>query len=500
MTAAVSAGERALARALARFAHDPLGFVRFAFAWNQGELAGAEGPDRWQADLLAELGRASRAQAGATPAVDESSGTGERGMGTGAGVGAGIRFAVASGHGVGKTALVAWLVLWFLSTRPHPQVVVTANTAAQLNAKTWRELAKWHRLAVNRHWFDWTATRFALRRRPQTWFAAAVPWSKERPEAFAGTHERHVLVIYDEASGIDDGIWDVSEGAMATPGAMWLAFGNPTRSEGRFADCFGRFRHRWRCRHVDAAQAARADRSQIARWIEDYGEDSDFVRVRVRGVFPRVSASRFIPREAVREAQGRATPDLPGPMVMGVDVARFGDDRSAVAIRQGRRLREVVRSHGLDTMQLAARVSEMVALWRPRTLFVDGVGVGGGVVDRLRQLGHRVSEVNAGARAADERRYANLRAEMWARLREWIVHEGALPATDAGLADELSAPGYGFAARNRLQIESKDDMKSRGEASPDAADALALTFAYPVSDAPPVPRQQTALSDYDPFA
>ena len=488
MNAAAPAGERALARALGRFAHDPLGFVRFAFAWNEGELAGETGPDRWQADLLAELGSASR-----QAAAGEDAGDGERAAQA-------VRFAIASGHGVGKTALVAWLVLWFLSTRPHPQIVVTANTAAQLNAKTWRELSKWHRLAINRHWFEWTATRFALKRQPQTWFAAAVPWSKERSEAFAGTHEKHVLVIYDEASGIDDEIWDVTEGAMSSPGAMWLAFGNPTRSDGRFAECFSRFRHRWRPRHVDARQAARADQKQIARWIEDYGEDSDFVRVRVRGVFPRVSASRFIPAEAVATAQARQEHDSHMPIVMGVDVARFGDDLSVVVLRQGRRLREIVRFHGLDTMQLAARVSEMAALWRPHTLFVDGVGVGGGVVDRLRQLGHRVSEVNAGAAASDPRRFANLRAEMWSRLREWIVQHGALPVDDRALAQELAAPGYGFDAKNRLQLESKDDMKSRGEGSPDAADALALTFAWPVNEAPDAPRQTVALSDYDPFA
>lgn len=470
--------ERHLVDAVARFVHDPLGFVRFAFPWGEGALAGEAGPDAWQAELLQALGEAV----------------------SGAGDADAVRFAVASGHGVGKTALVAWLVLWFLSTRPHPQAVVSANTAAQLNAKTWRELAKWHRLAINRHWFQWTATRFSYCASPQTWFAAAVPWSKERSEAFAGTHETHVMVVYDEASGIDDAIWEVTEGAMTTPGALWLAFGNPTRSDGRFADCFGRFRHRWRRWHIDSRRSRRADAAQIARWIADYGEDSDFVRVRVRGEFPRVSVDRFISPSAIEAAKARPPGDnTDRPVTMGVDVARFGDDHSVVAVRQGALLRDLIRFHGLDTMQLAARVAELCGLWRPQALFVDGVGVGGGVVDRLRQLGFRAIEVNAGARASDERRFANLRAEMWSRLREWLLHEGALGPDQARLMDELAVPGYGFDARNRLQLESKDDMRARGAGSPDAADALALTFAYPVNRAPRQPRPALALSDYDPF-
>jgi hypothetical protein len=263
--------DRDLAKRLSGYALDPLGFVRAVFPWGQGALAGEAGPDDWQADLLTALGQALR-QAQAT--------------------GDAVRFAVASGHGVGKTALSAWLVLWFLSTRDHPQVVVTANTAAQLRNKTWRELAKWHRLAANKPWFVWTSDRFVFAESSETWFAAAVPWSKDRPEAFAGTHEKHVLMLFDEASAIADDIWDVAEGAMATPGALWVALGNPTRNSGRFRECFRRYRHRWTTRGVDSRQARKANGAQIQRWIEDYGEDSDFVRVRVRGVFPRAGNSQ----------------------------------------------------------------------------------------------------------------------------------------------------------------------------------------------------------------
>lgn len=210
-----------LAHDIAACQSDPLRFVETVFPWGEGALADEPGPDEWQRALLGDV-RDALTQGGAP-----------------------LRLAVASGHGVGKTALSAWLILWFLSTRDHPQVVVTANTAAQLRNKTWRELAKWHRLARNRDWFEWSASRFCFRQYPETWFAAAVPWSKDRPESFAGTHERHVCVIFDEASAISEAIWDVTEGAMVSEGALWFAFGNPTRATGRFRECFRRFRHRW---------------------------------------------------------------------------------------------------------------------------------------------------------------------------------------------------------------------------------------------------------------
>ncbi|QQS12385.1 MAG: terminase [Rhodospirillales bacterium] len=436
---------------------DPLGFVRDSFPWGTGALAGLDGPAGWQAALLEDIGAALRG-------------------------GAPVRMATASGHGVGKTAVCAWLTLWFLSTRADPQVVVTAGTENQLRGKTWRELAKWLRLLAHGALFRLTADRLSLIGAERTWFAQAVPWNRARGDAFAGTHERHVMMLYDEASAIDDTIWDVTEGAMATPGALWLVFGNPTRADGRFAECFGRFAHRWTTRHVDARDCGRADAAQIGRWIEDYGLDSDFVRMRVTGQFPRASSERFVPADLVAQARQRAALDpRAGPLLMGVDVARFGDDHSVALLRRGDRVLALTRWHRLDTMQLAAQVSGLINSWRPVRVFVDGVGVGGGVVDRLRQLGHQVVEVNAGARARDDRRFANLRAEMWSAMRDWLVAGGALPVDDEALAREIATPGYGFDPRNRLRLEGKDELRARGDGSPDAADALALTFAAPVS-------------------
>jgi hypothetical protein len=472
--------DRLLAGRLTDYALDPLGFVRAVFSWGEGALAEEDGPDAWQSELLDGLGSALR---GAQESGDA------------------VRFAVASGHGIGKTALSAWLILWFLSTRDHPQVVVTANTAAQLRNKTWRELAKWHRLVANKHWFDWTTDRFAFAESPETWFAAAVPWSKDRPEAFAGTHEKHVLMLFDEASAIADEIWDVAEGAMATPGALWVTLGNPTRNTGRFRECFRRYRHRWTTRSVDSRKARKANGAQIARWIEDYGEDSDFVRVRVRGAFPRAGNSQFIPEDVVsaaRAAEPFSSPDA--ALILGVDVARYGDDASVILARAGAEIVEAREYRGLDTMQLAGRVAETIARLKPDGVMVDGGGVGAGVVDRLKQLGHRPTDVNAGSRALDDKRHMNLRVEMWSKMRDWLKGGGSLANAAQELIDDLGGPEYGFDATGRLRLESKEDMKARGIASPDWGDALALTFAYPVrSRGFDAQRPRYALHDYDEF-
>ena len=438
---------------------DPLRYVLDAFDWSEGELAAHPGPDTWQSDVLRDLGT------GATTAAEA------------------VRIAVASGHGIGKSALVAWIILWAMSTRPHLNGVVTANTGTQLETKTWRELAVWHKRAINSHWFRWTATRFVQVDHPETWFVAAVPWAKERSEAFAGQHAEHVLVIYDEASAVDDVIWEVSEGAMTTKGAMWCAFGNPTRNTGRFRECFGRFRHRWITRQIDSRTARMANRAQLDQLVEDYGEDSDFVRVRVRGEFPRAGSMQFIGGDVIEGAQSRRLEfrDPGAPLILGVDIARFGDDQSVIRGRQGRDGRVIppIKWRGMDTVYSAGKIAEAIDRYKAEAVMIDGGGVGGGVVDVLKSRGYRVIEVNFGAVAGESTKYANKRAEMWGNLRNWLA-TGCIDA-DRELATDLIGPEYGFDKDGRIQLEKKDDMKKRGLASPDNGDALALTFAAPVA-------------------
>lgn len=439
-----------------RYFWDPLGFVLDCFPWGEGGLVGQDGPDTWQRDILATI-------------RDEYS------------LEASLSIAVSSGHGIGKTALIAWIILWFIATRPNPQIVVTANTKEQLEKKTWRELAKWQKHFAFGELFDWSATTFRLKEHSNTWFASALPWSEHNSEAFAGTHEKYVLLIFDEASKIADAIWEVAEGAMTTPGAMWIAFGNPTRNTGRFRECFGKFRHRWKTWQIDSRTAKMADKAKIAEWVDDYGEDSDFVRIRVRGVFPRASAMQFIPGDIVEEAAGKVHKEQDysfAPVVIGVDMARYGDDQSVIFIRQGLQHLHMEKHREIDTQTMAGRIALLQDQYKAKAIFVDA-GYGQGVIDRLRALGRRCVEVNFGCRAADDKQYANKRAEMWGQMKEWLKSGGAIP-DDQELKDDLIGPEYGFDSKDRILLEKKEDMKRRGIASPDSADALALTFAEKV--------------------
>ena len=461
------------------FHNDPLGFVKYIFAWGEGDLEGHTGPDTWQAELLEDVGRHIRE-----------------------GDGKAYQSAIASGHGIGKGAVTAWLILHQMACRKNLNGVVTANTKQQLETKTWRELALWHSRSMIKSWFEWTATKFYHVSSPETWYVSAIPWSERNSEAFAGQHGE-VLVIYDEASSIPDCIYDVSEGAMTTPGAMWFTFGNPTRNTGRFRECFAKFKHRWNTRQIDSRTCKMTDKRKLEQWVQDFGEQSDFIKVRVKGQFPSASSMQFVSGDLVDDAMEReAKCYLEEPLILGVDVARFGDDQSVVCFRRGRDARTIewTKYRSLDTMQLAARVAELVRLHQADAVFVDGGGVGGGVVDRLRQLHVDCIEVNFGSKAEDAR-YNNKRAEMWGGMRDWL-EGGAIP-TDRELVDDLIGVEYGFTPTNKIQLEKKEDMKKRGLASPDMADALALTFAYPVAPKGMAGKRSDMARkrrEYDPFA
>jgi hypothetical protein len=468
-----------LVQDIASFHDDPLGFVKYVFPWGEGDLEGQSGPDIWQAELLEDIGKHIRE-----------------------GEGRSYQSAVASGHGIGKGAVTAWILLHQMACRKNLNGVVTANTKQQLETKTWRELALWHSRSIIKPWFEWTATKFYHVSSPETWYVSAIPWSERNSEAFAGQHGE-VLVIYDEASSIPDSIYEVSEGAMTTPNAMWFTFGNPTRNTGRFRESFGKFKHRWNTRQIDSRTCKMTDKRKLEEWVQDFGEGSDFVKVRIRGLFPSASSMQFIAGHIVDDAVAReAKCYLEEPLIVGVDVARFGDDQSVVSFRRGRDARTIEWSkyRGLDTMELASRVAEHVRINQADAVFVDGGGVGGGVVDRLRQLHVQVIEVNFGSKAQDAR-YNNKRAEMWGNMKEWLT-TGAIPI-ERELTDDLIGLEYSFTPTNKVQLERKEDMKRRGLASPDLADALALTFAYPVAPKGMEKfrgQKRDARRDYNPYA
>jgi hypothetical protein len=461
-----------LRREIGAFRLDPLGYVMYAFPWGIAgtPLAHERGPEPWQCDVLERLGEGLY-----TPAEA-------------------VRLAVASGHGVGKSALVSWIVLWALSTLRDTRGIVGANTEGQLRTKTWPELAKWHRLCLNRDWFVYTATALhsAFPGHDKTWRVDAITWSENNTEAIAGLHNRgrRAFALLDEASSIPDPVWDTIEGALtdADTELFWCVFGNPTRNTGRFRECFagGRFAHRWQGRQVDSRSVAMTNKAQIDSWVKDWGEESDFVRVRVRGEFPRAGSRQFIDSLRIDEAVKRPLlDDGSAPLVMGVDIARSLDgDRSVVRFRRGLDARSLppVKFRIPDLMVIASRIMELAEVHAPDAVFVDATGIGWCVHDRLQQLGCRnVIGVNFGGRA-DRRdgmaRYANKRAEMWGFMKDWCA-AGCLP-DDRELVADLVAVEYGYDAADALLLERKDDMKRRGLASPDDGDALALTFAYPV--------------------
>jgi hypothetical protein len=270
---------------------------------------------------------------------------------------------------------------------------------------------------------------------------------------------------------------------------FWSVFGNPTRNSGRFKECFpgGRFAHRWQGQQIDARSVSMTNKAQIATWAKDYGEDSDFFRVRVRGVFPRAGSLQFIDSERVDAAMVRdLAADPMAPLIMGVDIARQGADQTVIRFRRGLDARSIpaVKFRIPDLMQVASRVMEQVNAHNPDAVFVDATGIGWGVFDRLAQLGCSglvAVDFGAGADRTDgadaTARYANKRAEMWGYLKEWCK-VGCLPG-DRDLAADLTGVEFGYDAANAIQLERKDDMRRRGLASPDDGDALALTFAYP---------------------
>jgi hypothetical protein len=469
----VAAIENELREDVGLFTHDPMGFARYVFPWGERELADSGGPRVWQQKIFDEIaGHLQNPVSRHMP----------------------CQIAVASGHGVGKSALIGMITNWAMGTCEDCKVVTTANTGTQLATKTVPEVSKWFRLAINSHWWEVNATSIKARDKAneKTWRTDFIPWSENNTEAFAGAHNqgKRIVVIMDEASAIADTVWDVTEGALTDEDTeiIWLAFGNPTQNTGRFRECFGRFKHRWKTFQIDSRTVEGTNKAQIQKWIEDYGEDSDFVRIRVRGEFPRAGSSQFIPGDVVAECRKyKAVGYDAMPKVLSVDVARFGDDQTVIGTRQGRKARILAKLRGMDTVQVAERVIEFIRQENPDAIVVDGDGLGAGTVDQLQHRGYgaKLFEFHAGQAARDQVAYFNRRTEMWGAMRDWLKAGAEIP-DDPELADELSSPEYGFSAKNQLQLERKEDMKKRGLASPDCGDMLMMTFSVQI--APPKPK------------
>lgn len=489
---------------LASVRNDPYAFVLGAYEWGVGELSNYSGPDVWQAEVLCSIrdGVMTIDQAIAAARAAGTEFAAEP-----------IREATTSGHGIGKSALVAWILDWAQSTEVDCKGRVTANTETQLKTTTWAEFAKWHRLSITAPLFKMTATaRFSIDpEHEKTWRIDMVPWSEKNSAAFAGLHNhgKRIILVFDEASEIADIIWEVAEGAMtdANTQIIWCAFGNPTRNSGRFRACFpgGDFAHRWKTRAIDSRDVRISNKKILQAWVDDYGEDHDFVRVRVRGMFPRTDTVSFISLEDVLDAQGRYPEGQEHlPVIGGLDVARYGADNSVLCPRQGRdaKTREWPRINGANTVQLARWAFEWYMRFNLSALVVDTGGVGGGVYDQLELMEINVYAVDFSNSPDNDtqERYLNKRSEMYGRARTWIKKGGCLPAdrSDAegkGLSMQLTAPTFTFAQDVKIQLESKKDIRRRLNISPDDADALAITFAYPYLEEAFVPQTPGDIED-----
>ena len=465
--------EQLLVEDLASFVHAPLACVRYAFPWLEpGALEKYAGPRDWQARVLADIGaHLSNPLTRHTP----------------------YQLAVASGHGIGKSAEVGMILHALMSTHEDTRVVVTANTGDQLRTKTIPEVSKWFRLAINNHWWSVGTESIKIKnpKHEKNWRCDFLTWSLERTEAFAGLHNKgkRIVLIFDEASAIPDKIWEVAEGVLTDEDTeiIWLAFGNPTQNTGRFRECFGRYKHRWKTIQIDSRTVEGTNKAQLEKWIADYGEDSDFCRVRVRGEFPRAGSTQFIAGDTVAAARHRVLQPAQYEghwKILVCDVARYGDDQTVIGLRQGPRFTILDKLRGLSVVQTANRVMARMREHDPRTVVIDGDGIGGGVVDYVKEYmapwfeahpARKLTEFHGGLAPTDGFMYFNYRANMWGAMRDWLA-TGSIP-DDPELETDLTGPEYSFSSKNQIQLEKKEDMKRRGLASPDLGDTLAMSFS-----------------------
>jgi hypothetical protein len=459
-------------------ANDPEAFVLFAFPWGQPNtpLAKFSGPRKWQREILRDISKHIKANEGKVN------------MDT-------LREAVSSGRGIGKSALVSWLILWMLTTRIGSTVIVSANSEAQLRSVTWGELTKWQAMIINSHWWEISATKIVpaqwltelverdLKKGTRYWAAEGKLWSEENPDAYAGVHNHDgMMLIFDEASGIADAIWAVGAGFFTENilDRYWFAFSNPRRNSGYFFETFNSKRDFWQTRQIDARTVEGTDKQVYEQIIAEYGEDSIQARVEVYGDFPSAGEDQFISPMVVEDAFKRPKyKDETAPIVIGVDPARGGLDSTVIVVRRGRDIVAIKRYKGEDTMSIVGRVIDAIDEYKPTLTVIDEGGLGYGILDRLTEQRYKVRGVNFGWKAKNPVMWGNKRAEMWGAMREWLK-TASIPQ-DKMLKDDLVGPMKKPNSAGTIFLEGKKEMKSRGLASPDAADALAVTFAYPVA-------------------
>jgi len=393
---------------------------------------------------------------------------------------------VRSGHGVGKSAWLAWLILWYTTTHFPCKVPCTAPTSHQLEDILWAELALWRRKMGNglSELFEVTSERMYLKLAPDECYAVAQTARKENPDALQGFHAENLLFVVDEASGVPDEIFQPLEGALSTPGAKSVLCGNPTRVRGYFYDSHHRNRAQHHCIRVSCEESSRVSPDYITKMKAQYGEESNVFRVRVLGEFPLEAADVLIPLSIVEPALHRDVAPTPVKIIWGLDPARYGQYLTALAKRKGNALLEPVKTWG--NVSLMITVGKVVEEYnntppeeRPYEIIVDVCGLGAGVVDRLEELGLPVVGVNAGEAPprTEAHRLQRMRDWLWWQGREWFQTLAVHIENDTYLLGELTDVHYTLTSSGKIVVESKKDMLDRGVSSPDRADAFLLTFA-----------------------
>ena len=430
---------------LDRYCPDPVLFVR--------EVFGAE-PEPFQREIMEAVARGDR------------------------------RISVRSGHGVGKTTVLAWIIVHHILTKYPQKTICTAPTSAQLFDALASEVKAWISklpppiaglLVVK-------SDRIELKADPNDSYISFRTSRAETPEAMAGVHSANVLLVADEASGIPEQVFEAGAGSMSGHKALTIMAGNPVRSSGLFYDSHNSLRDMWTTFHVSCEDSPRVTPDFISDIARRYGERSNAYRVRVLGEFPLADDDTIIPYEWAEASLTRDVEPMLVPEVWGLDCARFGDDRSTLARRRGNYVPAPVEKwYGLDTMQLVGRVK---AKWdetphdeRPAEILVDVIGIGAGVTDRLRELGLPARGINVSESAAMKEKFRDLKTELWWSARQWFETKMCRIEGDAALVGELTSVRYDFTSSGKLFVESKKAMKKRGLPSPDVADAFVLTFA-----------------------
>lgn len=478
--------ENKLIRLAASSRYDPWKWLGVAFDWGYGALRSQTGPREWQDDIVQII-------------TDHLANPDTRFQP--------LQIAVASGHGIGKSAEMGMIANWALSCFAKARVVITANTMSQLRTKTAPEISKWFKLSATKDWFDVQSQTIKV---ADDWRADFASWSANNTEAFAGLHNLGsiILILFDEASKIDDKVWEVTEGVLTDENTViiWIAFGNPTQNTGRFRECFRKFRHRWITRHIDSRTVEGTNKDQLDRMVDDYGENSDIVKVRVRGMFPSSSMMQWISTADVDAAAARHLKKSEydfAPVIIGVDPAWTGEDTLEVYMRQGLYSKHLLSLPKNDNdVEVANQIARFEDEYKADAVFID-MGYGTGIKSVGDTMGRSWQLIPFASRSGRPD-CLNKRMEIWYLMREWLKAGGAIDPKDDVLYQDLIGPETVPRVDGIYQLESKQDMKARQLPSPNRADALALTFALPVVSRDErlregLAEQDFADVDYDPL-